>query len=57
MALVERAAGDYTRQNQIEEQAFTAQRDLSQASVNREMCNRQHELTGLIDANNAGPSN
>jgi len=55
IAVIERAAGAYARQVQIEEQAFTARRDVSQTSVNREMCNRQHELVGLIQANNAGP--
>ena len=55
-AAIESAAGRYARQVQIQEQGFTAQRDIQQTGVNREMCNRQHELGGLIEANNAGPS-
>lgn len=52
---IESAAGRYARQAQITEQGFAGNRDLAQTSINREMCNRQAELAGLIQANNAGP--
>ena len=52
---IEQAAGDYARSVQVIEQNAAARRDLSQTSVNVEMCNRQRELWDQIQANNAGP--
>lgn len=45
------------RSTQLEERAAWMMRDIHQADIAREMCNRQGELIGLIDANNAGPEN
>ena len=45
------------RQAQVEERAFWMMRDIQQADVVRDMCNKQAELVSLIEANNAGPSN
>lgn len=43
------------RAAQINERAAWMRRDLAQADVVAEMCHKQGELLGLIDANNAGP--
>lgn len=51
------AESEEARQAQIQERAAWMARDLMQADVSAEMCNRNGELVSLIDANNAGPSN
>lgn len=50
------AAEPAVRQAQVEERAFWMMRDIQQADVVRDMCNKTAELVSLIDANNAGPN-
>jgi hypothetical protein len=44
-----------TRATQVEERAFWMMRDIRQADVVRDMCNKNAELVSLIEANNTGP--
>lgn len=44
-----------TRAAQVQERAFWMMRDIQQADVVRDMCNKNAELVSLIEANNAGP--
>jgi len=52
---IQEAAGNHARAVQFEERAAGDSRDLAQASVLREMCEKLGEVVSLVDANNAGP--
>ena len=54
-ALPAPAETEEARRAQIQERAVWMQRDLDQAAISRQMCNRNGELVSLIEANNAGP--
>jgi len=45
----------HAREVQLRERAAWMGRDMSQADLVRDMCNKLGETVSLIDANNAGP--
>lgn len=57
MVALQEAAGNYARRAQYIERAAGDRRDLSQAAITREMCEKLGEALTLIDANNQGPQN
>lgn len=54
MAALEHAAGNYARTAQFQERAAGDQRDIGQASVNREMCEKLGEVVSVVDRHNEG---
>jgi len=56
MQTLEHASGNYARRTQFQERASGDQRDLAQAQISREMCEKHQELVAVVDRHNAGPS-
>lgn len=54
-ALPEVDAEPHTREVQLRERGAWMGRDMAQADLVSDLCRRQAELVGLIQANNAGP--
>lgn len=52
---LQQAAGDHARRIQFQERAAGDMRDIAQAAVIRENCEKLAEVVSLVDANNAGP--
>lgn len=46
----------HTREVQLRERGAWMGRDMAQADLVSDLCHKQTELVGLIDANNAGPN-